>query len=502
MSDMDRITLGRRVYDYFVARGLAPHQAAAFAGNWAWEGGGRTDLVNPGDNWRNSPRAPHSIGPGQWNDRSPALVTFARRRGVDIPEGDLRDVGYARDVARRVPLDAYLDFAWDEMQGPEARALRAVSAAPDLRTATAGAIGYHRPAGFTWANPYGGHGFEDRLGLAERILGAGRDVEPAAAATVVASAPAARPLPPATASALTGMPAIPAGIAAEMGAPGAGDAQGGPQDGSRGLQGPGMQGVGRYLAGMLGGAGRGGEADEGQRDVLGSQLQRQQVALTDLTAQLLRPQRYYRDGGRVDGEDARRIAVALRIAARKTDTSPSDAAKESGRYAKGTFSWHGLKIAIENPKGSTRSGVDKGGKRWSVKMPATYGFVRGTEGFDGDAVDVYVGPDHASSKVFVIDQVEADTGKFDEHKCCLSYASKEAALADYRKAFSDGKADRRIGAVTEMGVDAFKAWLKSPAKTGKPAGRIAPRRYADGGSVRPIGISALDVARAYAGYGI
>jgi hypothetical protein len=137
----------------------------------AWEGGGRADLVNPGDNTRNSPNAPHSIGIAQWNDRSPALVEFARSQGVDIPTGDLRDPAYARAVISRIPLQTQLDFAWHEMQGPERRAYTALSAAPDLRAATAGAIGYHRPAGFTWANPYGGHGFDQRYGLARGILG-------------------------------------------------------------------------------------------------------------------------------------------------------------------------------------------------------------------------------------------------------------------------------------------------------------------------------------------
>jgi hypothetical protein len=167
----DRVAFGRQIYDYFVGQGLPPHQAAAVAGNMAWESGGRTNLVNAGDNWRNSPTSPHSIGIGQWNDRAPALIEFARSQGIDMPTGDLRDVAYARDAIGRIPLQTQLAFAWDEMQGPESRAYRALTAAPDLRTATAGAIGYHRPAGFTWANPYAGHGFMSRLGLANSILG-------------------------------------------------------------------------------------------------------------------------------------------------------------------------------------------------------------------------------------------------------------------------------------------------------------------------------------------
>ena len=115
------------------------------------------------------------------------------------------------------------------------------------------------------------------------------------------------------------------------------------------------------------------------------------------------------------------IATALRIAERKTDRNPSDAQKESGNYAKGKMPWHGLSIAIETVKGATRSGMGKNGKRWSVKQPASYGYVLGSEAKDGDHVDVYLGPDHASQKVFVIDQIDADTGKYDEAKAMLSY---------------------------------------------------------------------------------
>jgi len=175
------------------------------------------------------------------------------------------------------------------------------------------------------------------------------------------------------------------------------------------------------------------------------------------------------------------IASALRVAQRQTERSPSDAMKEAGNYAKGKLPYKGLTIAIENPKGSERSGVGKDGKRWSVKMPAAYGYVLGSEGYDGDHVDVYLGPDHASNKVFIVDQVNAEDGKFDEHKCLLSYPSRSAALADYEKAFSDGKAKQRIGAVTEMSVDEFKAWVKS-GETKKPLGDLRMKR-ANGGAV-------------------
>jgi len=193
---------------------------------------------------------------------------------------------------------------------------------------------------------------------------------------------------------------------------------------------------------------------------------------------------------------SKEIEAALRVAAAQTAKKPSEAQIESGNYAKGRLRIHGLGVSLENPKGSTRSGVDKGGKRWSVRMPAHYGYVRGTQGRDGDHVDVYIGPDHASDKVFVVDQVDAASRRFDEHKCMLSYSSKSAALADYERAFSDGKGRDRIGAVTEMTVPAFREWLAS-GDTKRPAGDLR-KGFATGGSVDVTGTNKGSIDKALA----
>ena len=134
---------------------------------------------------------------------------------------------------------------------------------------------------------------------------------------------------------------------------------------------------------------------------------------------------------------------------------------------------HGLDISIENPKGSTRSGTGSDGKKWSVTLPDHYGYLRRTEGADGDHVDVYIGPHPGSRDVFVVDQVDAKTKKFDEHKCMLGYDNEAEALSAYHKAFSDGKAKDRIGAVTKMGIEEFKHWLKA-GDTSKPIGKLMP----------------------------
>jgi hypothetical protein len=159
---------------------------------------------------------------------------------------------------------------------------------------------------------------------------------------------------------------------------------------------------------------------------------------------------------------------------------PTEAQKESGNYKKAHVKIHGLDIAIENPRGSLRSGVDANGKKWSVKMPDHYGYFKKTEGKDGDAVDCYVGPALNSDNAFIIDQKDAKTGAFDEHKVMLGYASKDAAKDAYERAFSDGKGMDRLGAITTVAVDDLRKWLRD-GNTKKPARQA----FASGGPVMP-----------------
>lgn len=146
---------------------------------------------------------------------------------------------------------------------------------------------------------------------------------------------------------------------------------------------------------------------------------------------------------------------------------PTEAQKQAGNYKVGRVKVHGLDVAIENPKGSERSGKDADGEKWSVTMPAHYGYIKRTEGADGDHVDVYVGPNPEATEVYVIDQVDAKTGKFDEHKALVGFNSREEAEATYKAGFSDGKGAQRMGAVIPMSADEFKAWIKA-GDTTKP----------------------------------
>lgn len=150
---------------------------------------------------------------------------------------------------------------------------------------------------------------------------------------------------------------------------------------------------------------------------------------------------------------------------------PTDSQILSGNYKKHHLKVHGLDIAVENPKGSWRRGIDTDGKRWKSKLPAHYGYIKKTEGADGDHVDVYIGPHEETELVFVVDQKDKDTNQFDEHKCIFGCLSMAQAVELYCAGFSDGKGADRMGTITPVHVGQFKQWLKS-GDTTKPYGEM------------------------------
>lgn len=154
-------------------------------------------------------------------------------------------------------------------------------------------------------------------------------------------------------------------------------------------------------------------------------------------------------------------AIKERVAKAReaTNTNPTQRQAETGNYAKGRVSIHGIPMAIENPKGSTRTNKDPNGPKWKVKMPADYGYIEGTKGADGDPIDVYIGPDHDAEYYYVIDQLDAETREFDEHKVLAGFKSPTQAIRAYDRAFSDGLGMVRAGDMRKMTLAEFKAWL-------------------------------------------
>ncbi len=158
------------------------------------------------------------------------------------------------------------------------------------------------------------------------------------------------------------------------------------------------------------------------------------------------------------------------------ETPASRAQAEAGNYRKAHLRAFGLDLAVENPKGSIRRKLTEDGEEmWRVEMPAHYGYIKGTTGADGDAVDCYLGPDESSDLVFVVDQIHPSDGSFDEHKCLLGFSSYEDAVKAYDAGFSNGSGPDRRGAVVEMTLAEFHDWLDS-GETGKPVLDFAEQR--------------------------
>lgn len=149
---------------------------------------------------------------------------------------------------------------------------------------------------------------------------------------------------------------------------------------------------------------------------------------------------------------------------------PTEGQIRAGNYKKGAIRLQGLDISIENPIGSTRRGTDKNGKAWETTMQnAHYGYLKGTRGRDKDHLDVFVGPNPESQKVFVVDQVNPETKRFDEHKNMLGFDTQEQAREAYFSNYEQGW--QGLGAMTEMSMDEFKGWIK----TGDTTKRLSKR---------------------------
>lgn len=119
------------------------------------------------------------------------------------------------------------------------------------------------------------------------------------------------------------------------------------------------------------------------------------------------------------------------------------------------MTFRGLQISVETDKGEKRHWHDPHEhKSGTTLMKHPYGYIRRTEGVDGDHVDVYVGPNEDAKNVYVVHQMKApDFKKFDEDKCMLGFdnleEAKKAYLAHYDK-------PGFLGSITTMPFEEFK----------------------------------------------
>lgn len=165
----------------------------------------------------------------------------------------------------------------------------------------------------------------------------------------------------------------------------------------------------------------------------------------------------------------------LKSAIAETETEITEAQKKAGNYKKGHLSFGGYDYTVETPKGVTRSGKDEQGKPWSVTMHDTYGYILGKIGVDGDHIDMFINDaadlDTFDDNVYVVDQVNPETGEFDEHKVMYGYPSEEAATEAYLANYSKGW--KGLGKVTSVPKATFDKWLESSDRKTKPFAEYA-----------------------------
>ena len=165
------------------------------------------------------------------------------------------------------------------------------------------------------------------------------------------------------------------------------------------------------------------------------------------------------------------LQSSIEAAEAETDTNPTDGQKEAGNYKKGHVKVAGFNISIEQPRGSVRSGTDANGKKWSVTMNNTYGYMTDNVGVDGDHLDVFLSNDIDSwdqQNVYVVDQYNLD-GTFDEHKVMLGFNDRDDATGAYFSNYdSSWRTSKRKIITSTVPMDIFKKWIESSNRKTKP----------------------------------
>ena len=129
--------------------------------------------------------------------------------------------------------------------------------------------------------------------------------------------------------------------------------------------------------------------------------------------------------------------------------------KTAQRALSRRMKFRGLDVSIETDEGELRHWTDSStGEKGTTKMKVPYGYIRRTQGVDGDHVDVFVGPYEMADHVYVIHQRKApDFKAYDEDKCMLGFGTADEAKAAYQNHYRD---DRFFGSMVTMPFDEFK----------------------------------------------
>ena len=138
---------------------------------------------------------------------------------------------------------------------------------------------------------------------------------------------------------------------------------------------------------------------------------------------------------------------------------PSPAQLDAGNYRKGHRKFAGLDVSIENPRGSIRRGVDRGGKAWETPMHHDYGYIKRTLGVDGDNYDCYLGPHEGASHAYLVTtKAPPAFTADDEQKAMLGFHGEDAAREAFLQHYDNPKFCGRIDAVP---MDRFRRELRT-----------------------------------------
>lgn len=195
-----------------------------------------------------------------------------------------------------------------------------------------------------------------------------------------------------------------------------------------------------------------------------------------------------RQGKKVESEHTRNRTLATEIAMDhltedkgyygKLEKMEKGAASEPEHKLQGHTTHQGLRIAIENDKGSVRKGVDSNGKKWRTVFEHPYGYIKNTEGNDGEEIDAYVGPNEKAPHAFVVHQRRLDNGKHDEDKVMLGFESKGHARAAYLKHYNK-VGPKLLGPISTIAVAELKRKLEEKRKHTKLAMASMTQQYID-----------------------
>lgn len=129
--------------------------------------------------------------------------------------------------------------------------------------------------------------------------------------------------------------------------------------------------------------------------------------------------------------------------------------KTAGKKVVEEKDYKGLPVAVEVKKNSFRFR-----KFYKTLMHCDYGYIKGTQGEDGEEIDVYM-INKDSDKVYRIKQLKKGTGQFDEYKYILGARSEDEAKGMYLRHMPE----LFFGGIKEIPFDAFKQLVTEKEKT-------------------------------------